>query len=57
MKLKPETETIAEEFGISVPQVEKTLAMLDEGSTVPFIARYRKDETGGLSDKIGRAHV
>lgn len=54
MKLKPETETIAEEFGISVPQVEKTLAMLDEGSTVPFIARYRKDETGGLSDTVLR---
>jgi len=42
--------TIAEELGAKQSQVESAIALLDEGSTVPFIARYRKEATGGLDD-------
>ena len=42
--------TIAEELGAKKSQVESAIALLDEGSTVPFIARYRKEATGGLDD-------
>ncbi|MET0067682.1 MAG: Tex family protein [Candidatus Thiodiazotropha sp.] len=41
---------IAEELQVRVPQVDATIALLDEGATVPFIARYRKEVTGGLDD-------
>ncbi len=41
---------IADEVGCQPNQVSATVAMLDEGSTVPFIARYRKEATGGLDD-------
>ena len=41
---------IAEEIGCRPPQVLATAALLDEGATVPFIARYRKEVTGGLDD-------
>jgi uncharacterized protein len=44
---------IALEQGIKEEQVSKTLEMLSEGNTIPFIARYRKDVTGNLDeDKI-----
>ncbi len=42
--------TIASELGARTAQVEAAIALLDEGSTVPFIARYRKEATGGLDD-------
>ena len=42
---------IAEELNIKESQVEKTVALIDEGNTIPFIARYRKEVTGGLSDE------
>lgn len=45
---------IAEELNIKENQVEKTVALIDEGNTIPFIARYRKEVTGGLSDEILR---
>ena len=45
---------IAEELNIKENQVEKTVALIDEGKTIPFIARYRKEVTGGLSDEILR---
>ena len=45
---------IAEELNIKESQVEKTVALIDEGKTIPFIARYRKEVTGGLSDEILR---
>ena len=45
---------IAEELGIGEGQVQKTVALIDEGNTIPFIARYRKEATGGLSDEILR---
>ena len=45
---------LAEEFNIKVEQVEKTVALIDEGNTIPFIARYRKEETGSLDDVLLR---
>ncbi len=47
-------ETLASEMNIPVKQVENTVALLDEGNTVPFIARYRKEVTGGLDDTVLR---
>ncbi len=47
-------KTLAEELNIKEMQVEKTIALIDEGNTIPFIARYRKEVTGGLSDEILR---
>ena len=41
---------IAEELGVHGKQVQAAVALLDEGATVPFIARYRKELTGGLDD-------
>ena len=46
--------TIAEELNIKQKQVEATIKLIDEGNTIPFIARYRKEVTGGLSDEILR---
>ena len=44
-------EIIANELGIKKNQVENTVKLIDEGNTIPFIARYRKEVTGGLSDE------
>jgi uncharacterized protein len=41
---------IAKELGVGPPQVAAVVALLDEGATVPFIARYRKEATGNLDD-------
>ena len=41
---------IAEELKVASKQIEATVSLLDEGATVPFIARYRKEITGGLDD-------
>ena len=46
--------TIAEELNIKPNQVVSTVKLIDEGNTIPFIARYRKEVTGGLSDEILR---
>ena len=46
---------LAEEFNIKVEQVEKTVALIDDGNTIPFIARYRKEATGSLDDQILRS--
>ena len=45
---------IAAEFKVKTEQVENTVGLIDEGNTIPFIARYRKEVTGGLSDVILR---
>lgn len=45
---------LAEEFHIRESQVEATIKLIDEGSTIPFIARYRKEVTGSLSDEVLR---
>lgn len=47
-------KTIAEELNIKPTQVENTIQLIDEGNTIPFIARYRKEVTGGLSDETLR---
>ena len=47
-------KVIAEELNIKEYQVEKTIKLIDEGNTIPFIARYRKEVTGGLSDEVLR---
>lgn len=41
---------LSEELSIKLSQIEATVALLDEGNTVPFISRYRKEVTGGLDD-------
>ena len=43
-------KTLATEFKLKEEQVEKTVALMDEGNTIPFIARYRKEVTGSLDD-------
>jgi len=43
-------DIIANELGVNAIQVKAAVALLDEGATVPFIARYRKEATGGLDD-------
>lgn len=45
---------LREEFGITQSQAENTVRLLDEGNTVPFITRYRKEMTGSLDDQIIR---
>ena len=47
-------EIIAQELKIKQSQVESTIKLIDEGNTIPFIARYRKEATGGLSDELLR---
>jgi len=46
--------TIAQELEIKESQVEAAVKLIDEGNTIPFIARYRKEATGGLSDETLR---
>ncbi len=47
-------EIIAKELGIKLSQVQNVIELLDGGNTVPFISRYRKEATGGLSDEVLR---
>ncbi len=47
-------KTLAEEFSIKQTQVDNTVKLIDEGNTIPFIARYRKELTGSLDDEILR---
>ena len=48
------TKKIAEELNIKENQVEAAINLIDEGNTIPFIARYRKEVTGNLSDEVLR---
>ena len=45
---------IAKELGLKQTQVKDTINLIDEGNTIPFIARYRKEVTGGISDEVLR---
>ena len=45
---------LAEEFKLNAWQVENTVKLIDEGNTIPFISRYRKEATGELNDEILR---
>ena len=47
-------ERLAKELEIKLGQVQNVIGLLDDGNTVPFISRYRKEATGGLSDEILR---
>ena len=47
-------QKITEELGVKKWQVDAAVQLIDEGNTIPFIARYRKEVTGGLSDEILR---
>ena len=47
-------KTLAKEFELGEGQVEKTVELIEGGNTIPFIARYRKEVTGGLSDTVLR---
>lgn len=55
MDKKNKIEGILEkEFSVAKWQIENTISLIDEGNTIPFIARYRKEKTGALSDEILR---
>ena len=45
---------LAEEFSVGLNQIENTVKLIDEGNTIPFIARYRKEMTGSLDDQVLR---
>ncbi len=45
---------LTEELGVKKSQVEAAVRLIDEGNTIPFIARYRKEATGGLNDEVLR---
>ena len=44
-------KTLTEEFSLKPFQVENTVKLIDDGNTIPFIARYRKEATGSLDDQ------
>ena len=44
-------KTLSAELGIAEEKLNAAIALLDEGNTVPFIARYRKEVTGGMDDE------
>ena len=47
-------QIIADELKIRKEQVKTTIELIDEGCTIPFIARYRKEKTGALNDEVLR---
>ncbi|MGN0674805.1 MAG: Tex-like N-terminal domain-containing protein, partial [Oscillospiraceae bacterium] len=47
-------ETLAKEFKLRQEQIDNTVALIDDGKTIPFIARYRKELTGSLDDQLLR---
>ncbi|WP_291075273.1 Tex family protein [Hyphomonas sp.] len=57
----PLAQIIARDLGVRPAQVEATIALIEEGATIPFIARYRKERTGGLDDtqlrKLAERHA
>ncbi len=48
-------KTLTEEFSLKPFQVENTVKLIDDGNTIPFIARYRKEATGSLDDQVLRS--
>ncbi len=47
-------KTLAQEFNLKLEHVNNTVELIDDDKTIPFIARYRKELTGSLDDKILR---
>ena len=54
MNLMDILQIIADELNVKYKQVENAVNLIDEGNTIPFIARYRKEVTGNLSDEVLR---
>ena len=50
-------EILKKEFSLRDEQINNTIALIDDGNTIPFIARYRKEMTGEMSDVILRAFL
>ncbi len=48
------SQTLAQEFNIRQQYVDNIISLLDDGNTIPFIARYRKEQTGSLDDQVLR---
>ena len=48
------TAALCDQFHLQPWQVNNVIALLDEGNTIPFIARYRKEVTGSLADQVLR---
>lgn len=48
------SKILADELNIDIEQIESTIELIDAGNTIPFIARYRKEVTGGLDDVVLR---
>ena len=48
-------KVLAEELNVREEQVDAAVKLIDEGNTIPFIARYRKEMTGSLNDEVLRA--
>ena len=46
---------LTKEFALKQTHVENTVKLIDDGNTIPFIARYRKEMTGALDDQVLRA--
>ena len=53
--MKTHIEQLAQSLQLNARQIEKTITLLDEGNTLPFIARYRKEVTGGFDEEEIRA--
>ena len=49
-------QKLEEELGVEKWQVEAAVKLIDEGNTIPFISRYRKEATGSLNDELVRYH-
>ena len=47
-------QTLCQEFHLKTQQCENVLRLIDDGNTIPFIARYRKEQTGSLDDQLLR---
>ena len=47
-------QVLVQEFHLRQEQIDQTVALIDEGATIPFIARYRKERTGSLDDQVLR---
>lgn len=47
-------QVLAKELSVPLKQIESAVTLMDEGNTIPFIARYRKEATGGLDDTVLR---
>lgn len=47
-------KTLAQELAVQLWQIEAAVKLIDEGNTIPFISRYRKEATGSLNDEVLR---